>query len=229
MHTHNLYPYIYTHIHMYTETHTSTHADLHTHTRTHICIYIHTPIHIHTYPHMYMYTHTHTTCIHTYIHTPIHIHTYAHTHTCTHIHTHITCIHTYIYTHTEYKAVFISSEQLRGSGGSWERGLAPDSEGLPGQWWVHRGCTLLPRPPVPRLREAVIAAGPGLPARPRWPEKHLEVLGELQRPSRCSVSSRKGLKQILCVRQCKITVSSEEACPWPESDPRPRGPQPSPA
>lgn len=193
--THITCIHTYTHIYICIQRHTHLHMQTRTHT--------HVPTYAYTYTHPYIYTHTliHT-CTHThnlypyiYTHTHTYTHIRSHTHTCTHIHTHITCIHTYIYTHTEYKAVFISSEQLRGSGGSWERGLAPDSEGLPGQWWVHRGCTLLPRPPVPRLREAVIAAGPGLPARPRWPEKHLEVLGELQRPSRCSVSSRKSLNR----------------------------------
>ena len=98
-------------------------------------------------------------------------------------------------------------------------GLSPRLRGAPravvgAPGWVHPP----PQTPSPQAqREVVNAAGPGLPAQPRWPEKHLEVLGELQCPSQCSVSSIKGLEQILDLRQCKITVSSEEACPWPQT------------
>lgn len=106
--------------------------------------------------------------------------------------------------------MFISSEQLRV--------LPPTPRGSQGNGGRAGWVRTPPQTRSPQAqREAVNAAGPGLPAWPRWPEKHLEVLGELQHPSQCSISFRKGLEQILDLRQRKITVSSEEACPWPQT------------
>lgn len=189
--THTCQTPIHIHVHTYAYTYM---PYTHTFTDTHTYTYTYTPIHI-THP----YTNIHTPIyiyIHPYTHMHIHTSTRIYTHPRTHIHTHTyTHICTYTYTHTHMHIHTHSLRQRPSLLGSWEMDSAPDSDGLPGQWRAGLDVVrTLPQTPGSALRPTGSGLrgrkpdpdGPGLPACSRWPEKHLEILGELHRPSQCS-------------------------------------------